>query len=105
MSGHAAGVANFQIIGKSAAFEIGPVRIEEVDAAGLSMADVVLTDDLPEGLTYVDGSLATNPAITDASASATGQTLTINLGFCCRPAGQSRQQNGRCYCNRPPDSQ
>ena len=52
----------------------------EVDAAGLSMADVVLTDDLPEGLTYVDGSLATNPAITDASASATGQTLTINLG-------------------------
>ena len=28
MSGHAAGVANFQIIGKSAAFEIGPVRID-----------------------------------------------------------------------------
>ena len=52
----------------------------EVDAAGLSMADVVLTDDLPAGLTYVEDSLATDPAITDASASATGQKLTINLG-------------------------
>jgi len=52
----------------------------EVDAAGLSMADVVLTDDLPVGLTYVENSLATSPTIADASASATGQTLTINLG-------------------------
>ncbi len=52
----------------------------EVDAAGLSMANVVLTDDLPAGLTYVEDSLATDPAITDASASATGQKLTINLG-------------------------
>jgi len=36
---------------------------------------------LPAGLTYVEDSLATDPAITDASASATGQKLTINLGM------------------------
>ena len=52
----------------------------EVNAAGLSMADVVLTDDLPAGLTYVKGSLATNPEIADASASVNGQTLAIALG-------------------------
>lgn len=52
----------------------------EVDAAGLSMADVVLTDDLPAGLTYVENSLVTTPEILDASASVNGQTLTIDLG-------------------------
>lgn len=52
----------------------------EVDAAGLSMADVVLTDELPDGLTYVNGSFKADPAITDAEASVDGQTLTIKLG-------------------------
>ncbi len=40
----------------------------EVDASGLSMEDVELTDVLPAGLTYKDGSLKTNPEITDAAA-------------------------------------
>lgn len=52
----------------------------EVNAAGLSMENVVLTDKLPDGLTYVDGSLTTAPEIAGASASAAGQELTINLG-------------------------
>ena len=52
----------------------------EVDAAGLSMADVVLTDDLPAGLTYVENSLDTTPEISGALATVNGQTLTINLG-------------------------
>lgn len=52
----------------------------EVDAVGPSMADVVLTDELQAGLTYVEGSLATVPEILGASASAEGQTLTIDLG-------------------------
>ena len=52
----------------------------EVDAAGLSMSDVVLTDELQAGLSYVNGSLVTAPEISGASASVDGQTLTINLG-------------------------
>ena len=52
----------------------------EVDAAGLSMADVVLTDDLPTGLTYVENSLSTDPEISGASANVNGQTMSINLG-------------------------
>ncbi len=52
----------------------------EVDAAGLPMSEVILTDELPAGLTYVENTLSTNPAITDASASVAGQKLTINLG-------------------------
>ena len=44
----------------------------EVDAAGLSMTDVVLTDTLPIGLTYVDGSL-------HAKSAADGTELTANL--------------------------
>ena len=52
----------------------------EVDEAGLSMADVVLTDDLPTGLTYVENSLDTTPEISGALATVNGQTLTINLG-------------------------
>ena len=52
----------------------------EVDAAGLPMADVVLTDDLPAGLAYVEGSLKTVPGLPDASAKADGQTLTVDLG-------------------------
>lgn len=44
----------------------------EVDAAGLSMTDVVLTDRLPMGLTYVDGSL-------HAKSAADGTELTANL--------------------------
>lgn len=58
----------------------------EVDAAGLSMTDVVLTDTLPPGLTYVDGSFRTEPAVaganltvTDADLNATGQLLEIDL--------------------------
>ena len=52
----------------------------EVDAANLPMADVVLTDELPAGLAYMENSLATAPEIPGASASVDGQTLTINLG-------------------------
>ncbi len=53
----------------------------EVDAAELSMDDVHLTDHLPAGLTYVEDSLITSPAISEASASAQGQELTIYLGI------------------------
>ena len=57
----------------------------EVDTAGLSMAEVILTDDLPAGLTYVENSFAVDPEIPGASASAgnqsaDGQSLTVNLG-------------------------
>ena len=57
----------------------------EVNAAGLSMAEVILTDDLPAGLTYVENSFAVDPEIPGASASADnqsadGQSLTVNLG-------------------------
>lgn len=44
--------------------------ILEVDAAGLSMTDVVLTDVLPEGLTYVDGSLHARSAADSTELSA-----------------------------------
>lgn len=52
----------------------------EVDGSGLSMTDVVLTDDLPPGLAYVDGSLGTVPEIPAASAVASGKDLIITLG-------------------------
>lgn len=52
----------------------------EVDAAGLPMSDVCLTDDLPMGLTYVENSLTTDPMSSDASASVQGQELIIYLG-------------------------
>lgn len=52
----------------------------EVDAAELPMTDVVLTDVLPDGLTYIGGSFAAVPEITNASANAAGQELTIELG-------------------------
>lgn len=52
----------------------------EVDAAGLPMANVILTDNLPAGLHYIENSLVTAPVIPDASASVAGQTLTIHLG-------------------------
>lgn len=52
----------------------------EVDGAGLPMADVVLTDTLPDGLTYVENSLATAPEILSAFANMKDQMLTINLG-------------------------
>lgn len=52
----------------------------EVNASGLSMDDVVLTDDLPDGLTYVEHSLKISPEIQGASAAAAGRTLKINLG-------------------------
>lgn len=52
----------------------------EVDAAGLPMEEVMLTDDLPKGLTYAEDSLETLPVIAGASAEAQGQELTINLG-------------------------
>lgn len=44
----------------------------EVDAAGLSMTDVVLTDALPEGLAYADGSF-------HAKSAADGTELTAKL--------------------------
>lgn len=52
----------------------------EVDAAELPMTDVVLTDVLPDGLTYIDGSFAAVPEPPVASASAAGQELTFELG-------------------------
>lgn len=52
----------------------------EVDAAGLPMAGVILTDELPAGLTYVADTLKTDPEITGAKAAVSGQTLTIDLG-------------------------
>lgn len=76
----------------------------EVDAAGLSMTDVVLTDALPEGLAYADGSFhaksaadgteltakltvtdtvrgssEAGPVISGADLNATGQLLEIDL--------------------------
>lgn len=52
----------------------------EIDGAGLSMKDVVLTDALPAGLTYVDGTFQTDPVLPDARLTATGQNLTMDLG-------------------------
>lgn len=52
----------------------------EVDAAGLPMTEIVLTDTLPAGLTYKDNSLSTAPAIAGAAADTKGQELTIRLG-------------------------
>lgn len=52
----------------------------EINEAGLPMNDVELTDSLPDGLTYVDGSFKTTPDVSGASAHAKGQELTINLG-------------------------
>lgn len=55
----------------------------EVDAAGLSMTDVVLTDELPEGLTYADGSFhkksAADGTELTADLNATGQLLEMDL--------------------------
>lgn len=52
----------------------------EVDASGLSMEDIVLTDILPTGFTYADGSISVDPELPDASAVVSGQELTITLG-------------------------
>lgn len=52
----------------------------EVDAAGLPMEDVVLTDSLPDGLSFMDGSFRTIPEIEGATAQASGQELEITLG-------------------------
>ena len=52
----------------------------EVNEAGLPMSDVVLTDSLPDGLTYAEGSFRAEPEVTGASAHAKGQELTISLG-------------------------
>lgn len=52
----------------------------EVDGAGLSMTDVVLTDTLPAGSTYADGSFAVIPEIPGAAATVSGQELTLRLG-------------------------
>lgn len=52
----------------------------EVDAAGLPMTDVILEDVLPEGLTYVEGSLAVVPAVWEPRAETVGQKLKISLG-------------------------
>lgn len=62
-------------------YDAGTMRwTVEVDAAGLPMEDIVLTDVLPKGLTYKENSLATNPEIAGASAVFSGQELTIKLG-------------------------
>lgn len=61
-------------------YETGIMRwTVEVNQAGLPMENVVLTDDLPAGLTYVADSLTTTPEIAGASAAVQGQELTINL--------------------------
>lgn len=52
----------------------------EVDQAGLPMENVVLEDPLPNGLTYVDGSLSTFPQNANVSASLSGNRLIIDLG-------------------------
>lgn len=51
----------------------------EINEAGLPMSDVVLTDSLPDGLTYVDGSFESTPDISGTYAYANGQQLTIGL--------------------------
>lgn len=70
---------------KAAVYDYAAGRMSweiEVDAAGLPMRNVVLTDDLPAGLTYADGSFSASPESADASASASadGRRLTICLG-------------------------
>lgn len=52
----------------------------EVNEAGLPMADVVLKDNLPAGLTYIDGSFAAKPEIPDAEVKTSGQEMLIDLG-------------------------
>ena len=53
-----------------------------VNESGMPLGDVVLTDTLAAGLTYVDGSLRVNGATptTAITATQTGQLFTINLG-------------------------
>lgn len=64
----------------------------EVNAAGLPMEDIVLTDSLPAGLTYVDGdgtfrtdvngTFRTDPHLPDAELTVldSGKNLTVKLG-------------------------
>lgn len=52
----------------------------EVDEAGLPMKNVVLTDTLPVGLTYVEDTFRTDPTIPNAKLSVVGQELTMELG-------------------------
>lgn len=52
----------------------------EVNEAKLPMTDVVLRDNLPAGLTFIDGSLDTMPKIANTEAQFSGQELTIKLG-------------------------
>lgn len=54
----------------------------EVNAAGLPMRDIELTDALPAGLTYLDGTFRTDPILPDAelTASDSGRDLTMKLG-------------------------
>lgn len=56
----------------------------EVNAAGLPMEDIVLTDSLPAGLTYVDGdgTFRTDPHLPDAELTVldSGKNLTMKLG-------------------------
>lgn len=56
-----------------------------VNGSGLPMDGVYLTDELQAGLTYEDGSLKTNPELPGASASVSGQELTIDLGKVEKP--------------------
>lgn len=52
----------------------------EVNEAGLAMENVVLTDFLPIGLSYVKDSLSANPAGLSASVDESGNDLIIRLG-------------------------
>lgn len=52
----------------------------EVDAAGLPMTDVVLSDNLLPGLTYKEGTLAAEPTPEKLEALLSGQKLTMKLG-------------------------
>lgn len=51
-----------------------------VNESGLPMKDVVLKDELPAGLTYVEDSFAKDPEDPKAAVSINGQDLMINLG-------------------------
>lgn len=52
----------------------------EVNASGLAMEDICLTDELPQGLSYKADSLRTSPELPGATETVTGQQLTLALG-------------------------
>lgn len=52
----------------------------DVNEYQLPLTNIILTDELQEGLRYVENSLKTEPEISTAKASTEGQTLSIDLG-------------------------